>query len=411
MLSLFLTLFLSWPAQAAPAAGWSLEQVLQQVDRGNPEIVAAREMAEAAQSMALASWSLPDPQVGVTFNNFPRPGLALDQAQSRSLDLIQELPFPGKQLLTSRQAGAEAEARRAGLARVRADQRLEARRMYWDLQAAVASARVLSLSAASLGELAGISRQRDRFGATDRMAQLMDPMARMQQAAALNAQAGAEADGLAARQALRRLMGLGLGEALPALALAGEQDLFQAGDGHDALREKALSAGPELKEAQAALAASRAKRDVALAGWLPDFMLQYSLMQDQSGMASGMAMARMSVPLWFTRPWGEASAAGHEAASAEGMAQAARLSTAEVFESAWAQRQAGREQWRRYRQEILPLSLEASGRGIAGYRAGSIGVSDALNAVLAYQSMNLDALMLQSQLGLLDATLIRLTGE
>jgi outer membrane protein TolC len=399
------------PALAGPAAGWSLEQVLDQVDRGDPEIVAAREMAEAAQSMVLASWSLPDPQVGVTFNNFPRPGLALDQAQSRSLDLIQELPFPGKQLLTSRQASAEADARRASLARVRADQRLEARRMYWDLQAAVASARVLSLSAASLGELAGISRQRDRFGATDRMAQLMDPMARMQQAAALNALAGAEADGEAERQALRRLMGLGLGEVLPVLAPAGEQDLFQAGDGHDALRERALSAGPELKEALAALAASQAKRDVALAGWLPDFMLQYSLMQDQSGMASGMAMARMSVPLWFTRPWGEASAAGHEAASAEGMAQVARLSTAEAFESAWAQRQAGREQWQRTQQEILPLSLEASERGIAGYRAGSIGVSDALGAVLAYQSMNLDALMLQSQLGLLDATLIRLTGE
>jgi hypothetical protein len=57
------------------------------------------------------------------------------------------------------------------------------------------------------------------------------------------------------------------------------------------------------------------------------------------------------------------------------------------------------------------LSQQAGERGIAGYRAGSVGVADALSAVLAYQSMNLDALMLQSQLGLLDATLLRLTGE
>jgi cobalt-zinc-cadmium efflux system outer membrane protein len=411
MMSLFLTLFLALRAQASPGVGLSLDQVLQQVDRNNPEIAAARAMAEAGQSMVLASWSLPDPQVGVTFNNFPRSGLDLSQSQSRSLDLIQELPFPGKQLLASRQAGAEADAKRASLERVRADQRLEARRMYWELEASQASAQVLSRSAASLGELVALSQERDRFGATDRMAQLMDPMARMQQAAALNALASADADAWAARQALKRLMGLGAAAALPELALAGEQELFQAGDDHGALLKKALSAAPEVKEALAALASSQARQEVALAGWLPSFMLQYSLMQDQSGMASGMAMARMSVPLWFTRPWGEASAAGHEATAAQSMAASARLSSQEAFESAWAKRQAGREQWRRFQQQILPLSQQAGERGIAGYRAGSVGVADALSAVLAYQSMNLDALMLQSQLGLLDATLLRLTGE
>jgi cobalt-zinc-cadmium efflux system outer membrane protein len=409
MMSLFLSLALALPAQASPGAGLSLDQALQLVDHGNPEIAAAREMAEASRSMELASWSLPDPQVGVTFSGFPRPGLDLGQAQSRSLDLIQELPFPGKQLLASRQAGAEADAQRAALDRVRADQRLEARRMYWELQASQASAKVLSRSAASLGELAAISQQRDRLGATDRMAQLMDPMARMQQAAALNALAGAEADGEAARQALQRLMGLE--QALPALALPGEQDLFRAGEAHDALLQEALKASPEVRGSLAALASSQARQDVALAGWLPGFMLQYSLMQDQGGMASGMAMARMSVPLWFTRPWGEAAAAGHEAAAALSMAASARLSSQEAFEAAWAQRQAGREQWRRFQQEILPLSQLASERGIAGYRAGSIGAADALTAVQAYQAMNMDALMLQSRLGLLDATLLRLTGE
>jgi len=411
MMSLFLTLFLALSAQASPAAGLSLDQALQQVDRGNPEIAAAREMAEASRSLVLASWSLPDPQVGVTFNSFPRPGLDLSQSQSRSLDIIQELPFPGKQLLASRQAAAEADAKLAALERVRAEQRFEARRMYWELQASQASALVLSRSAASLGELAAISQQREGFGATDRMAQLMDPMARMQQAAALNAMDSAEADARAARQGLKRLMGLGLDEALPGLAPAGEQDLFLAGAGHDALLQKVVSASPEVTEALAELASSRARQGVAMAGWLPDFMLQYSMMQDQGGMASGMAMARMSVPLWFTRPWGEASASAHEAAASLSMAASARLSSQEAFEAAWAQRQAGREQWQRTQQEILPLSQLACSRGIAGYRAGSIGASDVLTAVLAYQTMSIDSLMLQSQLGMLDATLLRLTGE
>jgi len=124
-----------------------------------------------------------------------------------------------------------------------------------------------------------------------------------------------------------------------------------------------------------------------------------------------MAMAKMSVPLWFTRPWGEAAAAGHEAKAAEGMAQGARLMAGEAFEAAWAEAEASREQWKRLQQDILPRSRQARDLGISGFRAGSIGTSDALAAVKAYRDMSLDAVMLTARAGHLDGVLERLTGE
>ena len=83
----------------ARAAGWqatSLADLLATADTANPEIMAARRLAEAAAARVPQAGALPDPMLGVGFMNVPlaEPGLGRDMMTMTQVQLTGTLPWP-----------------------------------------------------------------------------------------------------------------------------------------------------------------------------------------------------------------------------------------------------------------------------------------------------------------------------
>jgi outer membrane protein TolC len=385
---------------------WVLEQVRQQ----NPEIRAAKAEAEAAKAMVIASRSWPDPQVGLEYWDFPRPGFNLGSADQRWLDFSQEIPFPAKTWLESGVAGHELLLKRAEVRKTESEQALQAKQAYWDLYAASASLVALGRIQEALRSLVALSGRRNRVGHLSRMEQLMDPMARMELTGLKNQALDLAQERLGAEARLKRLMGsqdpAGLADPPQAPGLPA----FQMDEA--ALLQRSEQEGPDLEEARHHLLHTRAQRRLAMAGWMPDFMLQFSLVDHTGGGQTSMAMAKASLPfVWFWRQGSETAAAGREVDSAKAMLDSAKAENAEMVREELGFLKTARLRWANLRTESLPQAERALDLGLSGYRAGSLGVSDALGAVRAYGMAQMETLGTRAEIGRSLAALERLVGS
>lgn len=119
LVSLFLAFsvaLVSLPAPFSLAADGqavlSLPDLLAELRRVNPDLLAARKRLEAAQAKIPQARGLPAPRIGVEFEEIPRGTVKLNQA-TIMYQLIQSLPFPGK--LSLKQAVAVKEAQVAAM--------------------------------------------------------------------------------------------------------------------------------------------------------------------------------------------------------------------------------------------------------------------------------------------------------
>ena len=92
----------------------SITELAAEALRRNPEILAAQKRLEAARQRPSQESSLPDPMVGLDFNNVGNPlpfaGRGTDPNAMTSLMLSQEIPYPGKLRLRGQIASKEAQA-------------------------------------------------------------------------------------------------------------------------------------------------------------------------------------------------------------------------------------------------------------------------------------------------------------
>lgn len=395
--------------ESRPDAGPSmtLEWVEERVREDNPEVKAALAAARAARGMVLAAAAWPAPGLGLTYEGFPRPGFSPGDADRKSLDVTQEIPFPGKTYLARRSASADARRAEEEARRVVAEQVYLARQAYWDLVVAWESGAFLERAGAVLEKVVELSWRRNRFGQVGRMEQLMDPMARMERASLKVMVLDLAQERRAAGAALNALMG-----ADPA-AEPGEPAMPDTRDFEDAAwLETALDDSPAVAVALQDLKRMRARRDEARAGWLPDFMLQYSAGETKDGTRMGMAMAKVTVPLaWFWRPAGENRAAAAGVRASEEMLRQARLEVRRMASEDISWLAVVREQLVIFEGEILPQAERALELAVSGYESGSIGPADVLTAVRSYVSMNIERVMLTAQAGRSAAVLARLKGD
>jgi outer membrane protein TolC len=175
--------------------------------------------------------------------------------------------------------------------------------------------------------------------------------------------------------------------------------------------ESGLDDSPAVAVARLDLKRMQAMRDQARAGWLPDFMLQYSARDMKDGSRTGMAMAKVTVPfVWFWRPAGENRTATAEVEASGEMLRQARLDVRRMAADEISRLGVVREQLAIFDGEIIPQAGKALDLAVSGYQSGSIGPADVLTAVRSYLSMNIDRLMLKAQLGRSAAVLARLKG-
>lgn len=118
-------------AQEAPSP--ELVVLLAEAEASNPEIVAARTAAEAAAARVPQAGALPDPMLGIGIMNFPvgDPSLGRDMMTMTSIQLGEQLPWPGKLGLREDVARFHAEAASWEVERVREQVLTDVKRAYY----------------------------------------------------------------------------------------------------------------------------------------------------------------------------------------------------------------------------------------------------------------------------------------
>lgn len=114
-------LLLISPAGTAAWQATGLDDLLTEADTANPEIVAARRMAEAAAARVPQAGALPDPMLGLGLMNVPvaNPGLGREMMTMMQVQMSGTLPWPGKLGLKEEVALLRAEAAEFEVERVR----------------------------------------------------------------------------------------------------------------------------------------------------------------------------------------------------------------------------------------------------------------------------------------------------
>ncbi len=86
----------------------SLKEILNQVLKKNPEILASKKMWEAKGAMVPASWSLENPMIGIMWEDVPN-SFNLGQSMEKRYTVQQNIPFPPK-LLAQRKVSISAKS-------------------------------------------------------------------------------------------------------------------------------------------------------------------------------------------------------------------------------------------------------------------------------------------------------------
>jgi outer membrane protein TolC len=398
------------PALAGSASsGLSLAWILAQVRANNPEVKAARAEVGMAKAMITSSRSWPDPQIGVEFWDVPRPGLDLASSDSKWLDFSQDIPFPTTTLLQSKVATHEMLLKQVEAEKTLQEQLFMAKQAFWDLYTASESLKTVSRTVQALNRLLGLSRQRGRLGQVGRMEQLMDPMAKMERVGLENQALGLRQERLDARARLARLTAMDLSDAVP--DPSGETAPHTDGISGDGILGRAMESRPAVMEAEHHLLHMKAQQALTASGWLPDLMLQYSMIANSNGPQTSMAMVKVNLPfIWFWRQASESKAAGKDVEASQAMLNSTMDETTALVRSDMAELQTAREQLKNDQTEAISEANDALNLGISGYQAGSVGLSDALGAVRAYCVVHLEIVGLTAQIGRSVADLESLVG-
>jgi outer membrane protein TolC len=276
------------------------------------------------------------------------------------------------------------------------EQLFMAKQAYWDLYTASESLKVVSRTVHTLNDLADVSARRIGQGQGGRMEQLMDPMAKMESIGLQNQVLALAQERVEAQTKLEQLIGVTMPgysdlEAGPLPDLSGLSQMT--------IEERAMDSRPGMLEAKHHLLHMKAQQKLALSGWMPDLMLQYSLIDNTGGPQTGMAMAKVNLPfIWFWRQGAEVRAADKEVEASEGMVRSSMLETSAMVESEWEMLKTARAQLENDTTVALPNAELALKLGLSGYKSGSVGVTDALNAVKSYLMTNLEAIGLTAQI-------------
>lgn len=382
----------------------SLPQVLESVERDNPEILAARKRWLAVQKRVVQAATPNKPQVNIERMYAPA-GTNVLTADEKSLAVSQEIPFPTTLYLRRGVAAKEAAmAEQAYRAKIRAVL-ARARSAYAMLYLAHRS---LDIFNENIELMRRFSRAAESKYATGQASQSDVLKAQVELTKMLNMGVMLAQDQETAAAMLSALLNRDAGEPLgtptePALPRA-EQDL-------DSVSALAFAERPELKEALLNVERAGKALAVARSEYLPDFMLQYRRRNDSMRGRTHDAMLGLSLPLWFWKPAAMAAEAKAEREMAEAELEGMRAMTSAEVKSAWVRARTARRLADIYRSSVLPQADQALRVAEAGYQANKTSFLDLLDAQRSLLGFRLEYYQLLADYEQRAAELERVVGK
>ncbi|MDZ4734633.1 MAG: TolC family protein [Nitrospirota bacterium] len=363
-----------------------LPELIQEVLARNPELVASRKQWEAATNRITPARSLDDPILSVQLWNFPQ-SFNVTKSDNSIFGLSQNLPFPGKLALKGDVASRSAEMTEQA---VRAKEReLVARlkQVYYDLFLAQKAIQIhheqVALSRqfveiANAKFRAGKGSQADVLKAQVELSLLFEHLPVLEQR-----RETAEA---MLNTLLDRAPASPLGIAQVPSQLPLEMSI-------DDLHRLALNDRPELKAAELDVQRSEQSRALAQRQYYPDFNVAFQRFQNFQANDGFGAYVAMSIPFAFwTKPKYDAGVQEAAAAVAVAQAQQHTLENMTRFQinDLLAKLKATDQVATLYRTTILPQGVQSLEAARVGYRAGTAGFLDLIDAQRAWRGFQLE---------------------
>jgi len=364
-------------AQTAPAAPLTLDAAIERALTANPSIVAARLRRAAPLATVAIARERPNPEARVEIER---------EAPTQSYSMALPIETGGKRDRRIDVSQASVGVTDAELARTMLDVRTSVRRAYYTRLVAEARLSLFQDLQGLAGRVRGAAQQLFDAGSVPRLEVLQAELAL---ADAANQVTSAEGAAGAARIQLNTLL------ALPqdaALALATPLDVSPPATTADTVA-RAQSASTDIAVFDRLLDEQRARVALAAAMQAPDLVPEATLTRGaepefSTGWRLGLSMA---VPI-FTRH--RAGVLLEQAVltqlTAERDAAIARI-TGEVTAAATVAN-AQRQQYVRYRDEIVPQALEVERLADESYRLGRTGIAAYLQALQASRDVRLRTL-------------------
>lgn len=362
--------------------GWS--RLWPVVEKGNPEIQAARAEAAMVRAREKEAWALEKPRLDFEWMNSPRGGGLLSNAQEKSTAITQEIPFPTVFWLESRRAreasaGAEAVARA-----MTADVRARAKKALagWFLIHQVAR-----LTEENTDLFRRVARAAESKYAAGPGSQSDVLKAQVELSKMLNMTEVLTREKDVQRARLNVLLNRS-----PETPLAPPEDLTAGPHpgGEEQWRSRALAERPERRAAAAAFAQSRTELRLAQTAYLPDFMVQYRERSMGSGMDSRDFMVGVTLPFWFWKQSGGAREARAEQERREALLRSVVNETTFEVKDAYVRVDTADRWATLYRTGLLPQAEQALRVAEAAYRSDRGEFLDVLDAARSLLEFRLD---------------------
>jgi outer membrane protein TolC len=362
---------LVWPRMGAPTARAQtaheadtlrLAPLVAEALRASPEIAAARALWRAAEARVPFAGALEDPVLGFMLDELPVDGSG---SGVREISLRQEIPFPGKRGLMTREARFEAEALRE-MARDTARRVVtEVKIAYWELFLLENQLATLRENQSALEDAIAGSRARYEAG----LAGQQDFLLAMVEGGELDGEiVQIDARVTAARAKLNLLLDR---DAASPVGRTSADSLSPFDAMLPELVAAAREARPSVRARARDVATAEAAHGLARISGRPDFMIGGAYMQMPEEVDEWRAEVAVTVPLWKGR---KQDALKREASrrleAARSGLQAERNRASASVEERYAHTAAERRIVELYRTEILPRADLASRSARANYLAG-----------------------------------------
>jgi outer membrane protein TolC len=413
---LIIGLWLLAPAVAAQTPtssatrGLSLADVFTILDRQNPRLEAARQMAAAAAARVDPARTLQDPQVQFGLMNRNLPGFGLqDPLGMNQVQVMQMLPIAGQLGLAGRVAAAQAGAAASRAAELTWELRARGAMAFYELYQVDRSIEVAVATQALLRDIGttartmysvGEGRQADVLRAQIEVDRMTEEIARMR------AMRGAAA----AR--LNALLDQPSNTPVPSPILpAFPADLAVA----DSLERMALDGRPMLAAGALEVEAARAAQQRARREIWPD--LQLGVIYGQRPMAMGTErmislMAGFSVPIWAgRRQFKMRDEASAMRLAAEAELAAMRADTRGRLGELLASIRRSRDLRALYQGTIMPQALATVSSTLSAYRVGDVDLPMLLDAQMTVNRYRQQVFQLEAEEGAALAELEMLLGR
>ena len=396
------------PGHIAPVV--LLGSLLDEVERANPRLEAARSLARAARARIPGVTRPPDPQLQFGWMNYSLPSLRpMETLGMTQLQLMQMVPVAGKLRLAGVVETAKADAATTRIADATLDLRARAAMAFYDLYVVNGSLRVATETRRLLQDIAAITdrmyqvgegRQADVLRASVELARMQEEIIRM----------------LAMRTAMEaRLNAL---RVQPSEAPVGVPQLpvFPAVPTTlDSLSRLAVGNRPILRAGAQDVDAAEATARLAQREIWPDVVVgvQYGQQRGAAGPdRMGSLMVGASLPIFAnSRQLQMREEANAMRAMAAADLAAMRVETRGAVAEAYANLQRSRRLAELYRGTVLPQAEATVASSRAAYRAGTVPFMTLLDAQMSLNRYRQDLFALEADEGKAWAELEQLTGR